>query len=513
MRNKKMLRECQSELILITACISYLIVRFYLATLSSYPIHGWNEGHYSLIAKGYFDHSLLIQERGGSINWAVPPFYSWIVFAFFKLFGISDINARLTSIFAAIFAVFFVYLLAKELFDPNVAILSSLFFLVIPWVVRLSGKAQTDMVMTAFMTASIACFVYAYNHKKSFIPFGIFFGLALFTKQPSILILAIVGVWVIFVKDVRLEVLKRSVIPVLIGFIPILVYLIYHIVNGGTSGIAQLVYGVALHRTSLFSNWNNTLGGLLVGISPLVLLFTLYELYKSRDLRTILVIWLVAYGAFVLARTPPSHEYYILPLAVPFAILASKGVFSFKDAFALEQKSRKKIGTIVAIVVIFSTMPVSFVFLSYHGDLGYTCTKDVVDYLAGTDHGDEILILTPDRYDPQLRWYSELNGLKAEVGELPNDLSLVSLADLRDLSSSTEASKVFLIIDGRGGLEERLEDGGYERVYSSYYWTKLPSAPFEIYTGEKSESEYFEQHLSVYKLNYEELLRRGLMEK
>lgn len=501
-KNKERHRKYDGGLILlITACILFFIARLYLATLSSYPFfQGWNEGHYSLIAKGYFEHSLLIQERGGGINWAVPPFYSWIVFTFFKLFGISDISARLTSLLATVFAVPFVYLLAKELYDRNAAILSSLIFLFIPWVLQLSGRVQTDMVMTAFMTASIACLVYAYNQKRSFLLFGIFFGLALFTKQPSILILAILGVWIIFLRRERLEILKRSAIPVLVGFIPMLVYLMYHIANGGTSGIAQLVYGVALHRTPLFSNWENTLAGILVGISPFVLIFSFYEIYKSRNFKNILVLWLLICGAFVLARTPPSHEYYIIPLAVPFAILASKGIFSFGDVFTSEQRSRKRLGILVAVVVILSTIPVSYVFLSYTGDLGYTCTKDVVEYLNSTGSRDKTLILTPDRYNPQLVWYSEASSLNTEVSSLSNDLSSVSIAEFEDLSGSVNATKIFLVIDGRGGLEERMEAAGYEKVYTSYYWTKLPSLFSEIYTGEESKRKYFEQHLSVYEL-------------
>ena len=173
---------------------------------------------------------------------------------------------------------------------------------------------------------------------------------------------------------------------------------------------------------------------------------------------------------------------------------------SFKDAFASEQSSRKRLGILVAILVIFSTIPVSYVFLSYTGDLGYTCTKDVVCYLS-SDNREEIVVLNPGRYDPQLRWYSERSGSNIEVvGRLPNDLSSVSVADLRNLSGSIDASEIYLVIDGRGGLEERLESVGYERVYDTYYWTKLPSLFSEIYTGEESGSKYFEQHLSVYRL-------------
>lgn len=496
--NRKMFRKYKCELILITVCSLFFIARIYLATLSSYTFfHGWNEGHYSLIAKGYFDHSLLIRESEGNINWAVPPFYPWIVFAFFKFFGISDISARLPSVVVTVFATPFVYLLAKEIYERNVAILSSLIFLFIPWVVLLSGRVQTDMVMTALMTASIACFFYAYKHKKSFIPFGIFFGLALFTKQPSILILAVVGVWLIFVKGGKLEVLRKSAIPVLIGFIPIVVYSAYHIVNGSISGVEQLVYGVALHRTPLFSNWKNTLAGTFVGISPLVLLLAFYEIYKSRDFKNILVIWITIYGMFVLARTPPSHEYYIIPLAAPFAILASRGIFSFKDVFPSELMARKRLGIIISILVILSTIPVSYVFLSYTGDLGYTSTQEVISYLS-IDNRKKLVILTPNRYDPQLRWYSDLSSLDIEVISLTDDLPSISIADLRKIANNTNAT--FLVIDGRGGLEEKLKREKYERVYSSYYFTNLPSLFSDIYIREGSKSKYFEQHLSVYRL-------------
>jgi len=152
---------------IVALSVIFFIVRLYIATLSSYPFfHGWNEGHYSLIARGYFYHSLMIQERDGIVNWAVPPLYTWIVFVFFNIFDISDLSARLTSIFATVIAVVFVYLLAKELYDERVAKLSALLFLLIPWVVLLSGRVQTDMTMTAFMTASIASFVYAYKRNK-----------------------------------------------------------------------------------------------------------------------------------------------------------------------------------------------------------------------------------------------------------------------------------------------------------------------------------------------------------
>ncbi|MDY6964413.1 MAG: glycosyltransferase family 39 protein [Halobacteriota archaeon] len=504
MKNENIIKRYRVELALLCTSIIFFILRFYLATLSSYPFyHGWNEGHYSLIAKGYFEHSLLIQERGGIINWALPPFYSWIVFASFKIFGISDISARLTSILATTFTIPFVYLLAKELYDRDVGLLASLIFLFIPWVVHLSGRVQTDMVMTALMTASIASFIYAYNHNKSYIPSGIFFGLAVFTKQPSAMVIIIIVAWAVLAVE-RAEIfgiIKRCILPILIGLLPILAYVMYHMINGNTLEISYLVYGVGTQRLIPFLNLKNTLGGVLVGISPLVLLFAFYEIYKSRDLKNILVIWLCLYGLFVLVGTPPSHEYYILPLTVPSAILASKGIFSFRDAFASEKKSRRRLSVMMSILVILFIIPVSYVFLSYTGDFGYTCTGDISSYiLSKTDTLKDVVVLTPNRYDPQLSWYLRSGGPDIEVLSLKKEDYLTNISDLRNLSDSTNEATIFLITDGRDGLEGKLEKEGYSDVYTSYYKTKLPSISSEIYTGEESETEYFEQYLSLYKV-------------
>jgi 4-amino-4-deoxy-L-arabinose transferase-like glycosyltransferase len=494
------LREDKKKLFIFAAIsVSFFVARLYLATLSSYPYyHGWNEGHYSLIANGYFEHSLLLQGRSGIFIWSVPPFYSWLVFAFFKVFGISDLSARLTSVLATICIVPFVYILAKELYDRNVAILSAVLFLFLPWVVLLSGRVQTDMVMLAFMTASIACYVYAVNHQKSFLPFGIFFGLALFIKQPAFLILVILAIWLLLgvERSEKVAILKKSILPVIIGLIPTVAYIVFWIFNGQVSGILHLVYGEAVLRTAPFADLKITLFGLLVGFSPLVLFFVLYEVYKAKKLWNILVIWLVIYGAFVLARTPVGHQYYMLPLSVPVAILAANGISRCSGTVVSPKKSRERLGSVLSVAVILSTIPLSFAFLSYTGDIGYTCTRDAVNFISTVTSGEEIVILTPSRLDPQIQWYSELDGLDADVAMLPNDLSSVSLAELRALAAE-RGVVTFLVIDGRGGLEERLEDAGYKPLFVTYYWTKLPYLFSGIYTGEESQSKYFEQHLSV----------------
>ncbi len=68
------------------------------------------------------------------------------------------------------------------------------------------------------------------------------------------------------------------------------------------------------------------------GISPLVIAAAAYQIFKERNVKNLPAIWLLIYGTFVLVRTPPSHEYYSLPLMVPVAIMAGAGVNRISQA-------------------------------------------------------------------------------------------------------------------------------------------------------------------------------------
>ena len=162
--NKKIVLN-KNLLAIVLIGLVYFAFRVYLASISSYGFyHGWNEAHYSNIAQNYFTHSLWYQLSliGSPAFKSLPPLYSYAVYASFKIFGISDISARVISILSEIIAVLSVYLLARELYDEKTAALSSLIFLFIPWNILWFGRVQTDPLMTALMTAAIALYVYAY---------------------------------------------------------------------------------------------------------------------------------------------------------------------------------------------------------------------------------------------------------------------------------------------------------------------------------------------------------------
>jgi hypothetical protein len=133
------------------------------------------------------------------------------------------------------------------------------------------------------------------------------------------------------------------------------------------------------------------------GISPFIIAAAAYQIFKERDVKNIFMIWLVAYGVFVLARTPQSHEYYSLP-----AILAGAGIIGVSQKFKVST-------TLLVLIVIVLALPSAYVLLSYSGDAGYTATKDVGVFLKSymDEHPDnEYLVLVQEKYTPQMAWYS-----------------------------------------------------------------------------------------------------------
>ena len=504
--NKKIVLN-KNLLAIILIGLIYFISRLYLASISSYGFyHGWNEAHYSNIAKNYFTHSMWYQLSliGNPAFNSLPPLYSYAVYASFKVFGISDISARLISILSEIIAIFSVYLLARELYNKKTATLSSLIFLFIPWNILWFGRVQTDPLMTALMTAAIALYVYAYTHNKSMLPFGICFGLAVFTKQPALVILPIVAIWSYFV-GVKKELLIKSAVFAVIGLVPLFMWLSYYLFTGDLNFLSHIVYGELANRSVPFADLMKVTVLTSIGISPLILLFAFYEMIKGKKMTNILYIWLVLYGIFVIVRTPPSHEYYSLPLTPVFAILAAGGLTEFTSNVVVRKYLPSKALLVMLILVISSTIPVTYGLLSYSGDIGYTCTEDMGIYLNKymDQHPEETyLIVTPSRYIPQMVWYANLTASgysNRQIYGVSNDLSSISIEDLNAIIEETNATSIFLVVDDRQGFSKMVEEY-YEKVYETEYITRIPNVA-SVYTGENADEKHFRQDLSVFKVD------------
>ncbi|MCZ7355814.1 MAG: glycosyltransferase family 39 protein [Candidatus Methanoperedens sp.] len=449
---------------LIALIATYIVVRTCIATFSSYGYyHGWNEGYYSLIAKNYFSGSLWeqIAYPGGEPFSSAPPLFSYAVYTSFKIFGISDISARLVSILSELIAVLGVYILARELHNERTASIAAIIFIFIPWNILWFGRVETDPLMTALMTLAIALYVRAYKKDESMLPFGIMLGLAVFTKQPALAALPIVLIWSYF-QGIKKKQVINAFVCFLVGMVPLLVWLSYYFINGNTAFVSHFIYGELVYRSEPFSDLGRVVLFTAAGITPIIIAAT-YQMFKERDVKNILAIWLLIYGAFVLIRTPPSHEYYSLPLMAPLAIMAAAGIAGFSH------KLDKKFALIPLAVVIILAVPITYALFVYSGDLGYTATKDAGEFLKVymDKHPDgDYLVLVQMKYSPQIAWYADLRvDGKRQIYSTGDDLSVPYLTGV--LNNFDPAKTVLLVSDfekntGKASIN-------YDVLYESRY--------------------------------------------
>lgn len=491
-------------LVLTGTLLAYISIRIYVANLSSFGFyHGYNEALYSTMGKAYFTKSLWYMSGESGNHWFyITPLYSYLVFVYFKIFGISELSGRLVSLSFLIFTVPFIYLLTRELLEDRFApLLASVIYIMMPWNVLWGGRILADPTLTALLTASIAVFVYCYNHNRTMIPFGILFGLAVFAKQTAILILVVIFVWALFSRH-AIDVIKKITVPVLIGLLPLAIWVLYHMLNGNPDVLMQLFFEEAFHRTPAFSNVDRVLLAIIFGASPFVLLEAFYGAIRIKNKLNVLFIWLVVYGSFFIIRTPASHEYYILPILPPLAILSAKGILYAGDIFSLKSNiGVKKIQSALALVTLLSTVPVSYSFLAYAGDLGNTNTRDAGEYLNKVMNQNpemDYTIIAPYSIYFPVNWYTSFSNVdysKRPVYGIKGRLSLVNVSKIINNPKTT----VFLIVNEDILPEERLINLG-SQIYSTAYVTHLPQLPSFI-TNRFSSDKTFQETIVIYSIN------------
>ncbi len=141
-----------------------------------------------------------------------PPMFYWLTDVSFFLFGVNEFSARLVSGLSAVATDLTTWMLAFEVLDPELALLSALVFDTFPhnWIE--ARGATPEMLLTFFMTLGLYLFV-----KGRFLLGWVALALAFLTKGPVGVILP-VGAYLLWKRDFRFLNLKGIMLFLLIGF-------------------------------------------------------------------------------------------------------------------------------------------------------------------------------------------------------------------------------------------------------------------------------------------------------
>ena len=423
------------------------------------PALNWDE-----ISHGYNAYSIL---KTGKDEWGAVlptifraygdyklPVYIYLTALSEAIFGLTALAVRLPGVLAGIVTVVFTYFLARKLFNPKVALLSSLLVAIEPWSLFLSRGAFEANLALALILPGFYFFLKGLKESKYLVLATFLLGLSVWTYNSARIFvpLMIAATKILYWKDLRVLWKKAKVhlfftsMVAIIFFVPMFWQLIgpagqarygkVAIIDEGaiaqindsralskySPSISRIIYNKGTYFGSRFvknyfshfsldflasrggTHYQFSLPGhgLIYGVNIVFFLVGLIWLLKSRKKESFFVLaWLLLSPIpSSLTREAPHVLRAITMLPVPMLITAI-GFSSFLD-WARKRKFSQKVATIIYLVVLFLFTEgyLTQYFENYPKDYSWSWQygyQDVVGY-AKEVYGDYDKIVVTKKY-------------------------------------------------------------------------------------------------------------------
>lgn len=335
--------------VIFSALIPLILFTFLFFPFIDTPVC-WDAGaEFSMVTtfftRGLRDYSM--------INFTHPPFKPFLVSIFFTVAGFSTSVYNAVGLVSGWLGIIAMYLLAKSIFNKNVALTASLLLSTFPLFLANGINNLNDFLLTNLIL--VALYFYAQNN---FFLYIVVVSAAVLTKETAIILPVSVLLIEFTIGIVQKQILKKNffirLILYMVPFFPLYMWVTYGQIIGRPQNwwaLGKGAYIVVLqnvltlnfftgfakaHITKLlFLNFNWVYWIIAsIGIGALVKKLTLKKL-KQRILdseqkdKTIGIILLFCVGYILIVLTlqvPPTARYH-LPL-VPFLILATSFVLN-----------------------------------------------------------------------------------------------------------------------------------------------------------------------------------------
>lgn len=112
-----------------------------------------------------------------------PPLYYWLLQAWTAVFGTSELGLRSMSVFFAVIAIIFAFLLVRKWFGRHVAAISLAVMIFTPFFVRYAQEARMYTMVAAIVFAATYVMIHAMESKKRklWVLYGVLVGLGMLT--------------------------------------------------------------------------------------------------------------------------------------------------------------------------------------------------------------------------------------------------------------------------------------------------------------------------------------------
>ncbi len=161
-----------------------LTIPLFFYKLGQSSLGSWDEAWYGDVARTLVKTGDLFHLKfNGYTFYDQPPGGIWITATFFKLFGISELTARLSSAILGLFSLYLIYILGKVLFNRLVGLGSAFALGSSFWFLSRARSGNLDIPLVFFLLLTLYLAIKASQNRKFFIPFCISFAFALITKS------------------------------------------------------------------------------------------------------------------------------------------------------------------------------------------------------------------------------------------------------------------------------------------------------------------------------------------
>jgi outer membrane protein assembly factor BamB len=289
---------------------------------------------------------------------AKPPLNMWLMALSYQIFGFSNFAARLWSPIFGFFSLVLVFYLGKKLYNWKVGFLSALVLGTFTTFYMFARHAMTDVPFIFFILASLYFFIVSEkteNMKQYLVLSGLFFGLALMTKQVQALLIPLIIFFYLIAttRSIRFLFTKRFTLFWGVGLLVFSPWLIYMTLRfGSTFWESHFMYsfvtrtitpiegneGSYLFYFNYLSSSENLLWVILLPFATGLCAFNAVIKRSKEDL--LILVWMViVFAVFTFAQT--KLYWYILPAFPAFAIAISRFLYQLAKKIQFRYRIQK----------------------------------------------------------------------------------------------------------------------------------------------------------------------------
>jgi 4-amino-4-deoxy-L-arabinose transferase-like glycosyltransferase len=372
-----------------------------------------------------------------------PPMFYVLQSIFFQLTGISGLtltnvfNARLTSCLYASLAVVAVFVWIAKISEIKVGAATAFVLMLEPYALKYSRMGLLESLVMLFAIVALVFFDRANskNNLKNYVVGGIFFGLAMLTKEVALFVIVIIAVyWLLtkFVAKTKINV-KGTLTFIATGLVMYLGYVIWALSIDASSFLSTKYYllervlwivrdqgyttpGYSTFASDFISTVNIYLiTYILIGVATFA---SAYFLARERNKFTLLLTsWFI--GALIFFGSIGAHNsQFFIYITIPAAIIAGYIIAKF----AFEQIYRNKkvlVAGLMLLLVVIGYNTVVWVFIDGGND---TAVSQSINWIqTNIANGEKIwvpqftyLFLSSNYQIVNKETYSTLNSIQGQ---------------------------------------------------------------------------------------------------